>query len=92
MATRAERQAELINLRMILSSQAFNPSGPVSDRDLFAGRESQLTDILGAVGQSGQHAILFGERGVGKTSLASLTHEFWAYMQRDTNIYMFSAL
>ena len=86
MATKAEKQADLIKARVTLSSLAFNPSGPVSDRDLFAGRESQLTDVLGAVGQSGQHAILFGERGVGKTSLASLTHEFWAYMQRDTNI------
>ena len=86
MATKAEKQVDLIKARVTLSSLAFNPSGPVSDRDLFAGRESQLTDVLGAVGQSGQHAILFGERGVGKTSLASLTHEFWAYMQRDTNI------
>ena len=87
MTISAVKQAELIEMRMTLSSHAFNPSGPVSDRDLFAGRESQLTDVLGAVGQSGQHAILFGERGVGKTSLASLTHEFWTSMQRDTNIF-----
>ncbi|MDE2801437.1 MAG: AAA family ATPase [Chloroflexota bacterium] len=86
MATRAERQAQLIEMRIALASQAFNPSGPVPHRDLFAGRESQLTDVLGAVGQAGQHAILFGERGVGKTSLASLTHEFWALMQSDYNI------
>ena len=86
MASKAEKQAEIVKVRMTLSSKAFNPSGPVSDRDLFAGRESQLTDVLGAVGQSGQHVILFGERGVGKTSLASLTHEFWTYMQRDSNI------
>ena len=87
MATRAIKQAELINARMILASQAFNPSGPVSNRELFAGRERQLTDVLGTVGQAGQHAVLFGERGVGKTSLASLTHEFWTYMQRDMGIY-----
>ena len=76
MASRAVKQAEIVKVRMTLSSLAFNPSGPVSDKDLFAGRESQITDVLGAVGQSGQHVILFGERGVGKTSLASLTHEF----------------
>ena len=45
MATRAVKQAELIKVRMTLSGQAFNPSGPVSHRDLFAGRESQLTDV-----------------------------------------------
>ena len=86
MAMKAIEHAKLTDIRMTLSSQAFNPSGPVSHRDLFAGRESQLSDVMGAVGQSGQHAILFGERGVGKTSLASLAHEFWAYVQRDTNI------
>ena len=86
MATRAVKQAELIKTQVILASHAFNPSGPVSNRDLFAGRERQLTDVLGAIGQPGQHAILFGERGVGKTSLASLTHEFWTYMQRDKDI------
>ena len=86
MASRAVKQAEIVKVRMTLSSLAFNPSGPVSDKDLFAGRESQITDVLGAVGQSGQHVILFGERGVGKTSLASLTHEFWTYMQRDSNV------
>ncbi len=88
MATKVQKQADLIRKRVSLSSEAFNPSGPVPARDLFAGRETQLTDVLGAVGQAGQHVILFGERGVGKTSLASLTHEFWTYVQRDaTNIY-----
>ena len=66
MAIRAVRQAELIKVRMTLSSKAFNPSGPVSDRDLFAGRERQLTGVLGAVGQSGQHAILFGAFGLAR--------------------------
>jgi Cdc6-like AAA superfamily ATPase len=31
---------------------------------------AQLLDVVNAVNQKGQHAILFGERGVGKTSLA----------------------
>lgn len=49
---------------------AFSPSAPVDQATLFSGRMTQLTDVVNAVNQKGQHAILFGERGVGKTSLA----------------------
>lgn len=51
-------------------AQAFSPSAPIDQEALFAGRLTQLTDVMNALGQKGQHAILFGERGVGKTSLA----------------------
>jgi Cdc6-like AAA superfamily ATPase len=48
----------------------FTPASPVSEEALFAGRMEQLQRILDAVHQRGQHAIVFGERGVGKTSLS----------------------
>src|SRR5262245_24403277 len=54
------------------AASAFSPSAPVDQRSLFAGRIQQLTDVLNAVEQKGQHVILFGERGVGKTSLATV--------------------
>lgn len=76
MQTKAQRQAELIRMRTQLAT-AFNPSGPVSSLDLFAGRVEQIAQVLSAVRQTGQHVVLFGERGVGKTSLASLIHRFW---------------
>ena len=50
--------------------QSFSPSAPIDQQDLFAGRISQLITVMNAINQKGQHAILFGERGVGKTSLA----------------------
>lgn len=56
--------------RMQALSEAFSPSAPIDQRSLFSGRIGQLTDVLNVMGQKGQHAILFGERGVGKTSLA----------------------
>jgi Cdc6-like AAA superfamily ATPase len=56
--------------RVQLLSQAFSPSAPIDQQALFAGRISQLMDVLNALNQKGQHAILFGERGVGKTSLS----------------------
>ncbi len=59
-------------VRFMRSGQVFTPSAPINNQDLFAGRVNQLNRIMGAVSQRGQHAILFGERGVGKTSLANV--------------------
>lgn len=56
--------------RLSLLARAFSPSAPIDQQALFSGRLAQLTDVLNAINQKGQHAILFGERGVGKTSLA----------------------
>lgn len=48
---------------------SFSPSAPIDSR-AFAGRESQITDVINACVQRGQHVVIFGERGAGKTSLA----------------------
>jgi Cdc6-like AAA superfamily ATPase len=50
----------------------FTPRTPINERDLFAGRVGQLAAIIEAVSQRGCHCVLFGERGVGKTSLANI--------------------
>ena len=47
----------------------FTPSQPVSDQDLFAGRNELLATIIRSVEHQKMHAILYGERGIGKTSL-----------------------
>jgi Cdc6-like AAA superfamily ATPase len=59
-------------VRFMRSGEIFTPSAPIDNQALFAGRVNQLNRIMGAVSQRGQHAILFGERGVGKTSLANV--------------------
>jgi Cdc6-like AAA superfamily ATPase len=59
-------------VRFMRSGEVFTPSAPIDNQALFAGRVNQLNRIIGAVSQRGQHAILFGERGVGKTSLANV--------------------
>lgn len=50
----------------------FKPKTPVDDDKLFAGRIGQINDLLDVVYEPGGHAIIFGERGVGKTSLAKI--------------------
>lgn len=57
-------------------AQAFSPSAPIDKASLFAGRTRQISDVITAVTQRGQHVILFGERGVGKTSLANVLSDF----------------
>lgn len=53
-------------------TEAFSPGAPVQERDLFSGRASQIASLEDAVNQRGRHAIVYGERGVGKTSLANV--------------------
>lgn len=50
----------------------FTPTSPINAQDLFAGRTDQIRQIVDVINQAGQHAILYGERGVGKTSLANV--------------------
>lgn len=58
--------------------RTFTPSAPIDSAALFAGRTSQVNKLINAVNQRGQHAVLFGERGVGKTSLANVLKDLLA--------------
>ncbi|HWI28816.1 MAG TPA: AAA family ATPase [Stellaceae bacterium] len=51
--------------------EAFTPGAPIDELSLLAGRTKQIGDMIEVVMQRGQHAILYGERGVGKSSLAN---------------------
>ena len=54
----------------------FTPYAPIEEEALFAGRRDQLLGVTDAVIQKGRHAILYGERGAGKTSLSSVASKF----------------
>ncbi len=58
--------------RYVKAAQVFTPSAPIDSQELFAGRLEQISQVISAVTQKGQHVILYGERGVGKTSLANV--------------------
>lgn len=60
------------NQKLFEANQVFTPGSPVNARDLFAGRIQQLQNLVEAISQRGYHAVLFGERGVGKTSLSNI--------------------
>lgn len=48
---------------------AFGASQPVSDSRFFAGRQETLSRIIAALEGEGAHVVVYGERGIGKTSL-----------------------
>lgn len=53
--------------------EIFTPSAPIADQELFAGRNHEMFSVVEAMQSLGQHAVIYGERGVGKTSLARIT-------------------
>ncbi|MBA4011944.1 MAG: ATP-binding protein [Phenylobacterium sp.] len=48
---------------------AFTPSQPITDRKMFAGRTDVLTTLIRSIEDQRVHVIMYGERGIGKTSL-----------------------
>lgn len=62
------------NLRTI-----FTPSRPVTDQNIFSGRKEQLKECCSILETHGLHGIIYGERGVGKTSFANIIPIFIGY-------------
>lgn len=52
--------------------EKFTPSAPVTTRDLFAGRATQLMQCMDVIAERGRHGIIYGEPGVGKTSISQV--------------------
>ncbi len=48
---------------------AYTPGQPVTDRRMFAGRTKVLTGLIRSIEDQRLHTVLYGERGIGKTSL-----------------------
>ena len=64
--------------RLQALTEAFRPAAPIDRRALFSGRTRQLGDLFDVADQPGQHAVVYGERGVGKTSLVTVAAEVLA--------------
>jgi transcriptional regulator with AAA-type ATPase domain len=71
-----EDSDDLLYRRVAIAGDAFSPSAPISRVTLFAGRDNQIMRCIDIVYRRGQHGIIFGERGVGKTSFANLIADF----------------
>lgn len=49
--------------------RAYPVSQPVSNLRLFAGRRELLTSVIRSIEERRMHVVLYGDRGIGKTSL-----------------------
>ncbi|MEX0682316.1 MAG: ATP-binding protein [Dehalococcoidia bacterium] len=66
--------------------RVFTPGSPIDHKDFLAGRLKERDQAIAAVSRVGQHAAIYGERGVGKTSLAGLVHQFWLEVSKDHSL------
>ena len=51
----------------------FTPHRPIAERDLLFGRQAEVRSVIETLNTPGQHVLLYGERGVGKSSIANVT-------------------
>ncbi len=65
-------------------SQTFSPATAVNRKDFFHGRHAIMRRLIDAANQAGQHAIIYGERGVGKTSLANVLSSYLGPFTSET--------
>jgi len=56
----------------------FTPGTPIRERDLFAGRSPQINKLNQRIRMAGSHAVIYGERGVGKSSLVNVFRQIAA--------------
>lgn len=61
-------------MRMKLRA-AFTPSQPVTDRRMFAGRGGVLSTMISSIEDQKLHLVIYGQRGIGKTSLMHMLTE-----------------
>lgn len=52
--------------------EIFTPHKPIGSIEQLFGRETQVSQLVSNLNTPGQHALLYGDRGVGKSSLANV--------------------
>lgn len=61
----------LLNARLLLRD-LFTPAQPVTQRSRFAGRQKVLSKLIEIIEEQRSHVVIYGERGIGKTSLVHI--------------------
>ena len=63
---------EFYTKKLQILHSVFVPSAPIEFKDIFSGRNTQIKSCLDALYQKGRHVVLYGDRGIGKTSFANI--------------------
>ena len=61
--------------RIAMAEMLFTPREAIKNSEVLAGRNMQIARVIRAIGTSGAHCIIYGERGAGKTSVAHCVGE-----------------
>lgn len=69
---------------MARCQQAFRPFAPIDLPDFFKGRQTDVELLVSELGTPGRQVAIYGERGVGKTSLAQLAYFFARFSDEHT--------
>lgn len=65
----------------------FTPHMPIQSVQLFFGRQKEVGAIIQQLNTPGQHSLLFGDRGVGKSSLANIASDLLLKKFVDGKLY-----
>ena len=69
--TRHGRASKFLQARLLLRD-VFTPAQPVTERARFAGRLGVLAKVIEIIEEQRSHLVIYGERGIGKTSLVHI--------------------
>ena len=61
--------------RIEIAISVFTPRQAIGKADHLAGRRNEIGKVIAATFSPGAHAVIYGDRGVGKTSLANCVAE-----------------
>ncbi|MDY0892990.1 ATP-binding protein [Frigoribacterium sp. CFBP9030] len=70
----------VLHAKLATLKSIFRPSSPTDDVNLFRGRTRQIESLLTGIAEIGQHPVIYGERGVGKTSLSYIARTLYMSM------------
>ena len=63
--------------------QIFTPFSPIKNEGLLQGRTDEVQELISSINTPGQYAVIYGDRGIGKSSLALVVSEIakknWGY-------------
>lgn len=62
--------ASVLARRRLALRDSLGASQPVISREAFAGRHEAMSQLINAIEEQRVHVVIYGERGIGKTSLA----------------------
>ncbi len=66
--------------------QAFRPFAPIDLPDFFKGRQENIDSLRSELRTAGRQVAIYGERGVGKTSLAALAYFYATFNDETTHV------